>query len=119
MPLVCLDIHNEYQSVVLLNLLHRTLCVEGVDDHLVGIESWFMGNRFSWVLWRSGKDKGLWSVERGGQADFSGFFAVHLKQFSGHIAYGKQLERITYPFECSFCSLIRFRTGFGWLRGCR
>ena len=44
LSLVCLYIHNKDQGIVLLDLLHRTLCVERVDDHVMGIESWFMGN---------------------------------------------------------------------------
>lgn len=81
LSLICLDIHNKDQGVVLFDLLHRTLSIERVDDHLMGIESWYMGNRFSWVFGRSRQDKGLWSVKCGGEANFSGFFAVHLEAF--------------------------------------
>ncbi len=35
LSLVCLDINNENQGVILLNLLHGTLGVQRVDDDLV------------------------------------------------------------------------------------
>ena len=51
LSLVGLDIHDEYQCVVLLDLLHGTLGVERVDDDLVGIETGCVRNRLSWVFW--------------------------------------------------------------------
>ena len=44
LPLVCLDIDNENQGVVLFNLLHGRLSVEGVDDDLVLVQSLGVGN---------------------------------------------------------------------------
>jgi len=64
LPLVCLDIDDEYQGVVLLNLLHRALRIERVDEDLRGIEARPMGDRLARVLWRAGEFKSLWAVER-------------------------------------------------------
>jgi hypothetical protein len=47
LSLVCLDIDDENQSVVLLNLLHGALGVERVDNDLVLIEAWLMRNGLS------------------------------------------------------------------------
>ena len=78
LSLVCLDIHNEDQRVVLLDFFHRTFRIQWVNDDLVVVESGLMRNRFSWVFWRSGEDEGLRSVEGSGEADFAGFVCVHL-----------------------------------------
>ena len=42
LPLVRLDVHNEHECVVLLDLLHRRLGVERVNDDLVVVEAWLM-----------------------------------------------------------------------------
>ena len=63
LPLVCLDIDNENQGVVLLNLLHSRLGVKRVDDDLVLIQPGGMWDRLAWVFWCTGKCLGLWSVE--------------------------------------------------------
>ncbi len=42
--LVRLDVNQEYQGVVLLDLLHRALRVEGVDDDLVLVEAGRVGD---------------------------------------------------------------------------
>lgn len=51
LSLVGLNVNNENQCVVLLNLLHRTLSVERVDDNFVGIETWLVRDGLSWVSW--------------------------------------------------------------------
>lgn len=71
LALVRLHIHNENQSVVLLDLLHRTLGVEGVKNDLVRIETRSMRNRLAGVLGRPGELKGLGAVEGGGSADLA------------------------------------------------
>ena len=81
MSLVGLDIDNEDKSVVLLNLLHRTLSVERVDDNLVLIETRLVRNRLAWVFWRTGKLEGLWEVEGGRLADLSDLVGVDLLQY--------------------------------------
>ena len=52
LSLVGLHVHDEYQCVVLLNLLHGTLGVERVDDYLVVVESLLMRDRLARVLGR-------------------------------------------------------------------
>jgi len=69
LPLVCLDVDDENQGVVFLNLLHGGLGVERVDDDLVLVQSWGMGNRLAGVLWRTREGLGVWSVEGGGGSD--------------------------------------------------
>jgi len=78
LSLVCLDIHNEDQRIVLLDFFHRTFRIQRVDDDFMVVESGLMGNRFSRVFWRSGEDEGLRSVEGSGEADLAGFLCVHL-----------------------------------------
>ena len=78
LSLVCLDIHNEDQRIVLLDFFHRTFRIQWVNDDFMVVESGLMRNRFSRVFWCSGEDEGLRSVEGSGEADFAGFFGVHL-----------------------------------------
>jgi len=63
LSLVGPDIDNEDQGVVLLNLLHGALGVQGVDDDLVLIEAWLMGNGLAGVLRGTRELKGLGTVE--------------------------------------------------------
>lgn len=65
LSLVGLDVDDEYQGVVLLNLLHGTLSVEGVLNDLVLIKTRLVRNRLSWVFWLAGELEGLGSVEGG------------------------------------------------------
>ena len=51
LSLVGLDVDNENQCVVLLDLLHGALGIEGVDDDLVLIETRLVRNGLSWVFW--------------------------------------------------------------------
>ncbi len=53
LPLVCLDIAYKHQRIVLLDLLHRALGIQRVDDDLVVVEAGLMGDRFAWVFWGS------------------------------------------------------------------
>ena len=63
LPLVRLDVHNEHQRIILLDLLHRTLGIQRVNDDFVLIETSGMRDRLAWVLGRSGELKSLGSVE--------------------------------------------------------
>lgn len=78
LSLVCLDIHNEYQRVVLLNLLHRALGVERVDNDFVVVEAGFMGDGFAEVFGCAGELEGLGAVEGRREADFSDLLGVDL-----------------------------------------
>ena len=78
MSLVCLNVDNENQSVVLLNLLHRALSVERVDDDLVLIETGGVWDGLSWVFWLAGELEGLGSVEGGRETDLAGLQSVRL-----------------------------------------
>jgi hypothetical protein len=78
LSLICLDVDDENQSVVLLNLLHGTFSVERVDDDLVFIEARLMGNRLSWVFGRPGELEGLGSVEGGRETDLANLVRVRL-----------------------------------------
>ena len=78
LPLVRLDITNENQRVILLNLLHRTLRVERVDDDFVVVEARLMRDGFARVFGRPGELERLGSVEGGCQADFSRLFGMGL-----------------------------------------
>ena len=78
MSLVCLDVDDENQSVVLLNLLHGAFSVERVDDDLMLIEARLMGNGLSWVFGRTGELEGLGSVEGGRKTDLANLVRVNL-----------------------------------------
>jgi hypothetical protein len=53
LSLIGLDIADKYERVVLLDLLHRALRVQRVNDDLVVIEPRLMRHRFSRILGRS------------------------------------------------------------------
>ncbi len=78
LPLVGLDVANENQGVVLLDLLHRALGVERVDQHLVRVQPWLVRNGFPRVFGRPREGEGLGSVEGCREADFARFLAVDL-----------------------------------------
>jgi hypothetical protein len=82
LSLIGLDINDENKGVVLLNLLHRTLSIERVDDNLVLIETGLVGDRLAWELGRSGELEGLGSVEGSRFADLSDLVRVNLDDIS-------------------------------------
>lgn len=51
LSLVCLDVDDENQSVILLDLLHGAFGVQWVNNHLVVIQSILMRDGLSWVFW--------------------------------------------------------------------
>lgn len=102
--LVCLDVDDEDEGVVLLNLLHGGLGVQWVDNDLVLIETWGVWDGLAWVLWGAGQDQGLWAVEGGRVADLASLVGVGLKRFC-------QLE---FPV---YCDSSRTYTLEGSLRG--
>lgn len=83
MPLVGLDVDNEDKGVVLLNLLHRALGVERVDDDLAGIETGLTWDRSAWVFRCARKSEGLWQVEGGRLADLVCLVRVDLLKETG------------------------------------
>ena len=80
LALVGLEVDNEDKGVVLLNLLHGTLGVEWVNDHLVLIKTWRMWDRLAWVLWGAGQHEGLWAVEGRRVADLASLVGVGLEK---------------------------------------
>ena len=68
--LVGLDIHNEHQSVVLLDLLHCALRVERKSDNGEMVESGVRVDCFALVLRSAREYQGLRSVECRRRADF-------------------------------------------------
>ena len=80
LPLVRLDVDNEDQGVVLLNLLHRALGVEGVDDDLLGVEARLGWDRLARVLGRARELESLRKVEGGALADLVRLVRVDLLQ---------------------------------------
>ena len=85
LSLICLDIDNEDQGVVLLNLLHGTLSVKRVDDDLVLIEARLMRNGLSWVFGRPGELEGLGTVESCRKTDLADLVRVGLVVVSKEI----------------------------------
>merc|ERR1712093_560732 len=82
LTLVGTDIDDEDESVVLLNLLHGALGVERVDDDLVLIEAWLMGNRLARVFGSSRELEGLRLVEGGRETDLADLVGVDTLQGS-------------------------------------
>jgi len=69
LALVGLDVDNEDEGVVLLNLLHRRLGVERVDEDGRRIHARSVGTRLAGVLGRARQLKGLGTVEAGAGPD--------------------------------------------------
>lgn len=82
LALVGLDVDNEDEGVVLLNLLHRALGVERVDDDLVLIQAGLVRNALAGVLGRAREDQGLRAVEGRRETDLAGLVGVHLLRLS-------------------------------------
>lgn len=82
LSLVGLDVDNEYEGVVLLDLLHGALGVERVDDDLVLIEAGLVRDRLAWVLWCARELEGLRAVEGGRQTDLADLVGVDALQGS-------------------------------------
>lgn len=78
LPLVRLHIYDEHQGVVLLDLLHRALGVQRVNDNLVVIETGLMRDGFAGIFWRPRELEGLGSVESGRRANLANFVGVGL-----------------------------------------
>ena len=69
--LVRLDVDQEDQGVVLLDLLHRALGVERVDDDLVLVQAGRVRDGLAQVLGRARELQGLGAVERGRGPDLA------------------------------------------------
>ena len=80
--LVGTDIADEYQSIVLLDLLHGTLGVEWVKDDLKFIEAGLTWDGLARVLWLARELKGLGLMEGSRQTDLADFVGVNLMSLS-------------------------------------
>lgn len=63
LALVRLDVHDEHKGVVLLNLLHGALSVQGIEDDLGGVETGKVRDGLAGVLRTPGQLEGLGTVE--------------------------------------------------------
>merc|ERR1712093_560923 len=61
----------DLDGVNIVELLQGALGVERVDDDLVLIEAWLMGNRLAWVFGSSRELEGLRLVEGGRETDLA------------------------------------------------
>lgn len=82
LSLVASDINDEYQGVVLFDLLHRRLRIERVDDCSESIHAGCVRDRLSGVFGITGEAEGLGAVERDAGSDFAGGMAVCALQCS-------------------------------------
>jgi len=80
LSLVGTDVDDKDEGVVLLDLLHGALGVEGVDDDLVLIETGLMGNRLAWVFWCARELEGLGLVEGCRETDLADLVGVDTLQ---------------------------------------
>jgi hypothetical protein len=94
LSLVGLDINNEDQGVVLLNLLHRALGVERVDDDLVLIEARLRGDGLAEVLRVARKLEGLRLVEGCRVADLADLLRVGLGDVSMWLYWIEKIENL-------------------------
>lgn len=85
--LVGLDVDDEDEGVVLLNLLHGALGVEGVDDDLVLVETGLVRDRLAGVLGGAGDNESLGAVEGGRVADLGLLVGVGLRSL--HVSFGR------------------------------
>ncbi len=81
LALVGLDVDDEDEGVVLLDLLHGTLGVEGVQDDVVGIHAGFTGDRDTGVLGGPRELQGLGAVEGGRGADLAGLVELEKTRY--------------------------------------
>lgn len=72
LALVGLDVDNEDEGVVLLDLLHGTLGVQGVQNNLVEVQSGAVVDGHAGVLGGPRQLEGLGAVEGGRGADLAG-----------------------------------------------
>ena len=79
MPLVGANVNDEDEGVVLLDLLHGGLGVQGVLDGLEGVESRLAGDGATGVGGGTGELEGFGEVEVGVGADFVDGFAGALE----------------------------------------
>lgn len=94
LSLVGLNVDNEDKGVVLFDLLHGALGVEGVDDDLVLIEAGLVGNRLARVLGLAGQLKSLWLVEGGRVADLANLVRVDLFISNQHMPLISRIRRV-------------------------
>ena len=78
LPLVCLDIYDENQRIVLLNLLHRALSIERMNNDLARIEARLMWDRLARIFRCARECEGFWAVEGGVLALFADLVRVDL-----------------------------------------
>ena len=78
--LVGLRVDDEDQGVVLFDLLHGALGVEGVNDDLMLVQARLVGERLAVVLGRSRELEGLGAVEGGRGADLALLVRVVLRE---------------------------------------
>ena len=74
------QVHDEHQSIVILNLLHCTLCREWVFYDVVLVEPGATGDALARVLGPPHALEGLGSVEVNGSADLRLEFSVYTSQ---------------------------------------
>ena len=78
LPLIRLDIDHKHKRIILLDLLHRALRVQRVDDDLMGVETRLMRDRLARVFGGARERERLRPVEGGARAYFAHFLRVDL-----------------------------------------
>ncbi len=108
LPLVGLDVDDEDERVVLLDLLHRALRVERVQDDLVLVQARLVVECLAWVLWFSRQVEHLWAPEGGGWADFSHFGCVDLRRQCTLLVELDETKRKLTPRSVAFAAALAF-----------
>lgn len=111
MSLVCLDVHYKHQRIVLLNLLHRTLRIQWVDNDFMMIEARFMRNRLSRISRTSRQLDGLWAMKCRRETNFSLFLSMNLFPISPKCSI--PFRRLT-PRSVAFAACCAFALGLGF-----
>lgn len=93
LTLIRLQVHNEHKGIILLNLLHRALRVERVNDGPEGVHSRCMGNGFTRVLGITRESEGLGAVEGYARSDTTSSAPVCALQssFFGGLGLGRRI----------------------------
>lgn len=78
LSLVGLDVDHEDEGVVLLDLLHGALSVQGVDNDLVLVQAGLVVGRLAGVLGVTGQSEGLGATESGRSAGLGLLVGVNL-----------------------------------------
>lgn len=79
MNLVGTDVTDKDQCIMIFNLTHSALSVQGELDDGIGVHLIStLGDSVTFILWLTGKTKGLWATEGARGANLTGYLVSSL-----------------------------------------